>query len=298
MANSQASTVSPRHASKFGRFLFGTVAILAAPIGLIGLLALLLAWGVEIPGSYVDTPHQVHQIGWGALYAIIYAGGALLAQVRRPERKPAAMQQLALTVAAILLGAVLAGDWFVDPWVWLPVVALVVLIALHPDRARLLERGAGPSGRLGALALVGAVPLVVFALLQAAQTRAAVPGDIHLAPEDHWLSMARMALATAFLAGLAAFRTRGFRIPAWSSGLVAIVYGAASVAFPGLASSAGVPVGVTAITWGAAFIVLAEAEARRLRREDGRPRAKMQAPTSPRDAAVHHESPTPVAPSA
>ncbi len=51
--------------------------------------------------------------------------------------------------------------------------------------------------------------------------------------------MASLAVAVLALAGLAALRTKGSRLPLWSSGLAAVTLGLGSIAFPSEASSIG-----------------------------------------------------------
>ena len=51
--------------------------------------------------------------------------------------------------------------------------------------------------------------------------------------------MTAMAIALPLTGLLAAFRTPGWRIPAWCAGAAAIVFGLASVVFPNYRGSAG-----------------------------------------------------------
>jgi hypothetical protein len=75
--------------------------------------------------------------------------------------------------------------------------------------------------------------------------------------------MAAMAIAIVLASGLAALRTRGWRIPAWSAGTAAIVFGLATVVFPDQRGAEGRGWGGVAIAGGVLFITVAELERRR-----------------------------------
>jgi len=75
----------------------------------------------------------------------------------------------------------------------------------------------------------------------------------------HWSAMGAFNLIVAGLALVAALRPPGSRLPAWSAGLSAVLFGAASIANPGDASALNVYWSVLAIAWGIGFIVIAEA---------------------------------------
>ena len=78
----------------------------------------------------------------------------------------------------------------------------------------------------------------------------------------HWSAMGAFNLIITGLAFVAALRPPGWRLPAWSAGLSALLYGAASIANPGDASAANRYWSVFAIAWGIGFIVIAEATKR------------------------------------
>jgi hypothetical protein len=113
------------------------------------------------------------------------------------------------------------------------------------------------------VAALGAVPLIGYALSMAAQARQLA------GPPHHVLrltTMAAMAVALPLVGLLAAFQTRGWRIPAWSAGIAVAVFGLASLIFPYDWGSAGRAWGSVAIGGGALFVVVAELRAGRFRR--------------------------------
>ena len=90
--------------------------------------------------GYVDQARdRVLDVGWGALFGLILPLG-LLTQLRRPERRIAGTQQVAVVALALSLGA--AGQ----QWWYLALAAgmaglCAILLALHPARRTFLNRG-------------------------------------------------------------------------------------------------------------------------------------------------------------
>src|SRR3954469_8847718 len=61
--------------------------------------------------GYVDEArNQVLDVGWGAVFGVIVPAG-LLAQLRRPERRIAGVQQTALVAMALALAGALGEAW-------------------------------------------------------------------------------------------------------------------------------------------------------------------------------------------
>jgi hypothetical protein len=184
----------------------------------------------------------------------------VVVQLRGPERKIAGVQQTFLVTPALLIGSAIASDSqnLVPALILLPTIA--ILLALHPARAEFFRRGAAPSRTLLAITVIGAVPLVAYALDMGAQARDLVGPPHHV---QRLSTMAAMAVAIVLSGLLAALRTRGWRIPAWSAGGAAIVFGLASAVFPDQTGAVGRGWGGLAITGGVLFIAAAEREVRR-----------------------------------
>ena len=193
------------------------------------------------------------------LFGIILTTG-LLVQLRRPEQKIAGVQQTLLVIPALVIGSAIASDSqnLVPALILLP--AIGILLALHPAREEFFRRGAAPSRTLLAITVIAAVPLVAYALDMGAQARDLAGPPHHV---QRLSTMAAMALAIVLTGLLAALQTRGWRIPAWSAGTAAIVFGLASVAFPDQPGAAGRGWGGVAIAGGVLFIAVAEWEVRR-----------------------------------
>src|SRR5438034_4054732 len=91
--------------------------------------------------GYVDQArNQILDVGWGAVFGVILPLG-LLAQLRRPERRIAGVQQTSVVALALTLAGA-AGE----SWRYLGLAAGVagvsaVLLALHPARQAFFARG-------------------------------------------------------------------------------------------------------------------------------------------------------------
>ncbi|MGH2995204.1 MAG: hypothetical protein ACRDM9_02690 [Gaiellaceae bacterium] len=232
-------------------------AILVAVFGVafFGLTSLVLAWFEEVEG--VAGP--VTDLGYGVLVGIIQTTG-LLAQLRGPERRIAGVQQALLVIPALVIGSAIASDSqnLVPALILMPAVG--ILLALHPAREEFLRRGAGFSRKLLAITILSAIPLIAYALDMGAQARDLAGPPHHV---QRLSTMAAMALAIVLTGLLAALQTRGWRIPAWSAGTAAIVFGLASMAFPDDPGAVGRGWGGVAIAGGVLFIAVAEWEVRR-----------------------------------
>jgi hypothetical protein len=226
-------------------------------IAFFGLTMLVIAWFESVEG--VAGP--VTDLGYGALVGIILSLG-LLAQLRAPERKIAAMQQVLLVIPALVLGSAVAADTqdLIPAAILVP--TLGILVALHPARAALFRRGASVSPALLALAVAGGIPLVAYALDMGAKARE-LGG---LVPPHHvqrLSTMAALAFAILLTAVLAALRTQGWRIPAWSAGSATVLFGLASMTFPEDPGAVGRWWASLAIAGGLVFVAVAEWERRR-----------------------------------
>jgi hypothetical protein len=86
----------------------------------------------------------------------------------------------------------------------------------------LLARGGPASRPLTALAAAAAAPWLAYGWRMAANQRAGLPpADAETAGLHHWTAAAALAGAVVLVALLAALRTRGWRVPAWSAAAAA-----------------------------------------------------------------------------
>jgi hypothetical protein len=234
--------------------LCAAVLVVLFGVGFFGLSTLVIGWFEDVEG--VAGP--VTDLGYGALVGIILTGG-MLVQLRAPERKIAGIQQAALVVPALVIGSALASDTQNLVAALISAVGVGILLALHPARGEFLRAGAF-SPALLTITVLGAIPLTAYALDMGAFARDLAGPPHHV---QRLSTMAAMAIAIVLTGLLAAFRTQGWRIPAWSTGTAAIVFGLATTIFPDHPGAAGRGWGVAAIAGGALFIAVAEWERRR-----------------------------------
>jgi len=247
----------------------------------------ILGWFLE---QETAVSHRIHETAFGFVFVVSFVG--LLVQLRRPERKPAAMYMVAVPIW-LLATAVLVVDQTPDPVVFTFIVLPAVLIALHPARTRILHPARRPSTPMLGLALVAALPLTAFAVVEARLGfeasevgRAAFEGlsddlddeefeeeldrRLRLATDSaeeletarhfgHWSAMGGFALSVVALAVIASLRPAGgWRLLAWGAGLMLALYGIASLIVPNDASAANAVWAVLATAWGIAFIFVTE----------------------------------------
>jgi hypothetical protein len=250
------ASVNPRRRMAF-LILTGVLGA-AWALGLFGWPSLVLGW-IETGDRLA---HRVHDLGYGVWAGVFMAVG-YLSQLRAPDRRVAGFQQAALALLGFAVAVALSVDVGLTLFLLVGFAVLTVVLAwLHPARERLLQRGEGPSVPLLALAVTAAVPLTIYALDMAALQRNGLPSDPHVM-ERHWSTMAALALSIWLVGALAGMRTAGWRIPAWSAGLAAAVFGLASMVFPAYPGSIGTTWGLVALIGGVLFVAVAEWEARR-----------------------------------
>jgi hypothetical protein len=244
--------------------VLSTLFAVGAALGLFG-LGLVVGWFDTSDGKI----HRVHYIGFGVLEGI-FVTVAFLVQLRNPERTVSTRYMILAAAVASLVGGLISSD--ADAGIFffiIPVVALAILVAVHPAGMSLMKGRGAFSPVLGVLTAAGAVPLIWFAVTTARLQRTGPAQDPHV-KGDHWMIMTAMLLAIVLVALLASLRYGGWRITAWCAGAGAFFYGLASAVFakfPGTdvpyPGSKGVGWGLVAILGGLLFVAAAEWEARR-----------------------------------
>jgi MFS family permease len=194
--------------------------------------------------------YRFQELSWGVAKGIVLFVG-LAVSLYRPERRPAAYQQVLAGGLALL--ATMALTAAVDPAVLVIVGLLAIAGWLHPARHRLLE-ASWHTPTLALSALV-AVPLTWYALAQASLHRAGAPGD----PAIELLRYVGTALAAlAILATLivAAARVPGYRTAAYSATAGLAVLGSSSLLFPEATSAFTAPWAWLALATAAAIPIV------------------------------------------
>jgi len=209
--------------------------------------------------GYVDQArNQILDVGWGAVFGVVLPLG-LLAQLRRPERRIAGIQQTAVVALALALAGAAGQSWRYLAPAGAVAIATVILLALHPARRRFLVRGRRVEPTMLALAAVAAVPSLVYAWRMAsAQRRDLPPADAVSNGLHHWTVMAALALLVLLLVLLAAARTSGWRIPAMSASLAAGAWAMSCLLAPtSAAGSEGHAWAWAALVWAAVTLAAA-----------------------------------------
>jgi hypothetical protein len=276
--------------------VYGTILVLP-PNSLLPFV--ILGWALsEEPGV---TSHRVHDVSFGVIFLLAFVG--LLAQFRTPREKVLPMLQALIPIIVLIVveTAVAGFDPELMPLYGMFGLPPLLLAALHPSRRQLVRPPTRPSRLLLGLAIVVAIPLLVFATSQvliggdAEVLGAPVYEQLEQLPETatfeefdaaftetieelglteddrvyiehggHWTAMAAWAIGLVVLALLVGLRVPGFRLSGWSVGAAIAYFGIVSLATPDDASSAGLGFGIGAILWGLVFIVSTEIERRRL----------------------------------
>ena len=194
--------------------LFVALASLTINFGLIDL--------VDGYTGYIDQArNQVLDAGWGLVFGVVLPLG-LLAQLRRPERRIAGIQQTAVVALTLAIAGAAGEEWLYLALAGGISAACAVLVALHPARQTLLALGQRIDPVLLALAVFAAVPCLVYAWRTAsAQRRDLPPADAVSNGLHHWTVMTALGLLVPFLVLLASLRTTGWRIPAISASIAA-----------------------------------------------------------------------------
>ncbi len=172
--------------------------------------------------GFVDQArNQVLDAGWGLVFGVVLPIG-LFAQLRRPERRIAGIQQTGTVALALAVAAVIGAAWSYLALAAGIAAACAVLVALHPARRTFLRRGPRLEPAMLALAAFAAVPSLVYAgRMASAQRRDLPPADAVSNGLHHWTVMTALGLLVLLLVLLAGLRTAGWRIPAFSASIAA-----------------------------------------------------------------------------
>jgi len=227
---------------------------------LVGLASLTINFGLIdlIDGytGYVDQArNQVLDAGWGLVFGVVLPLG-LFAQLRRPERRIAGIQQTAAVGLVLALAGAAGQEWRYMALAAGITAACALLLALHPARRTFLARGQHLDPVLFTLAVVAAVPSLIYASRMAsAQRRELPPADAVSNGLHHWTVMTALGLLVLALILLAALRTGGWQIPAISASIAAAGWATSCLLAPELpAGSEGHPWAWAVIIWALATL--------------------------------------------
>jgi hypothetical protein len=237
------------------------VLITLALAGLNGLMVLLMQLRPGFMGMahFTEHHHRVHDLTFGFLFLPVLVGA--LAQLRRPTRNVGGQAMALVPWIGLLLALVLtptASRGGLGNLAWVAPAATTLVAALLHPAGRGFFRSFGRarvSWVLLGLVVVAAVPLLALASTNV-WLQGAVPDD-H-AQLGHYGYMAAFGFTVVGLGLVASLRPGGWRLVAWVAGLVPVLLGIASLAYPDVSSSLGVLWSLAAIAWGAGFVAAAE----------------------------------------
>lgn len=211
-------------------------------------------------GHFTEHNHRTHDVTFGVLFIPPVLG--LLAQFRRPARNVAGMVMTlvppAALIAVLMFTFVQGSNMRVLQPPWLIVMAGALLAtALHPTGSDFFRsfRLSRLNRAMLALVAVAAVALLPFAFTNIG-LQAGVPDD-HAAA-GHYGFMAAFAFATLGLGVLASLRPDGWRLTALGTGLLPLLVGATSLAYPDATSSLELPWALAAMAWASLFVAVAQ----------------------------------------
>jgi hypothetical protein len=197
--------------------------------------------------------HLVHDTMASTLLWVALIG--MLVQARNPQAHIGGMAQALLVFLVMCLTIIASAFFFPPPFIFL--LLALITAALHPARRELLSWRGIRNPLLAGLTAVAAVPSLIYAVEHIARQRTAVAQDPH-AEMGHWLLMAAYAITIIVLGLFSATRPPGWRVTAWSTGVMAAVFGLISLLYPAQSSSLGVTWGLLALIWGVLFVAVAE----------------------------------------
>ena len=206
--------------------------------------------------------HEIHMFAQSVLAWTVIA--AILANLRRPERQVGAAWTYGLATVLMFTSVLALADL---PAEVVPIVTSATAVAIlaffaHPSTLRAkVTPTTRPSATLAGIVLVGAVPLVAYAVGQLAIHSSSGTGDEHH-QFGHWIIMAVSALIPIALGLLAAAKVSGWRVPLWASGVMVAALGVSSLGITAVSQLAPVWA-VLAIAWGVLLIAIGEWEGRR-----------------------------------
>jgi hypothetical protein len=211
----------------------------------------------DLAASDLDYRAQFHHLG----ITVWALAPALIVQVRRPERRVAAMlQALAVAATGVVVMAVCGALQLLD----VVVLVLVGLLGwLHPRSGALVSRPRFDRRQLFVVAL-GALPWLALAgsNVPAAWAAQHAVGVGDTSAQVLWANSALMPVVIVVVALVGSTGHPGRLLPAWTAALAAVDVGLHSLVFPNQAASLPVAGAVAAITWGALFAVASAARSR------------------------------------
>lgn len=220
-----------------------------------------------LPPIFHEPAHRLHEFAAAIMMWPLLVG--LLAQFRSPTRHVAGMLMALISLAGVLLAIALTGGWeVVFILVFLGVPTLLATL-FHPAGRELLTSlsVARLNKVMFVLVLVAAMPMMAFAANQVGlQTGAIEPAHDHAGEghdhevheqhveHHHFMFVTAFILTVIGVGLLTSLQPPGWRLSAWVTGLMVLVYAVAGLLVPESSSNFGLLWNLAAIVWAGGFI--------------------------------------------
>ncbi|WP_263020320.1 hypothetical protein [Natronobiforma cellulositropha] len=210
-------------------------------------------WTGIFLGEYYYASHELHHFVLGSFLGLLVLG--VVVQAVRPSERVGALHSAIIMWVAFVTVFTLAGTF--SPVFVLLLGLLVGMAIVHPAASDQLPSLESVDKRLAVVAGVTAVGAITFAGVELNAQLTLNDGHVQF---DHYLFMAAMGLSVAGLALYGSARGIGWRYPVYAAASLLIVFGLASIAYPGgeQGSSLGVAGGALVALWALSFVALAE----------------------------------------
>ena len=229
--------------------------------GVFGALTLLLTIGgaISVVTNEPDKVHSFHVLGSLPVYVLLTALPLVVLAMRPMD--VVALRVAWATAIGTAVAAIFGQDLISGLFVIAPVVLLILTI-LAPMRAELFRFGS-PTIALLALAILGAIPAIIYAW-DNARIQLEMDPSMDMTGHwsgHHWSGIAGAALALVLVGAVLAFRHPGDRMWIWAGGIAAMLFGAMGILFSDSVrypSSIGTLWGLLVLFAGLVYIGVAE----------------------------------------
>jgi hypothetical protein len=211
-----------------------------------GVIDLSVTWSSEWP--------QVLEAGWGIFFTVL-VGAAFVAVAVRPRSAGPPVAQLAVSASALAVSVVVGKE---TPLAWVAVLLALetLVVAWLAGSSRRSWSARGVSAPMLALAAVGLVPWIVYALDMWESNRQERPDTDITNSIDHYAVQGALGLALAVLPLLAALRPTLTALLGACTGIGAAYLGLVSFSWQDAAGGFGRAWSGAAMAWGLGLVAV------------------------------------------
>ena len=217
------------------------------------LLEPMLYWTGIIFGGYEYPTHEVHHFVLGIVLISLLLG--IISQAYRPSDRPAALHSSIIIWGWFTIFFTI-GDGF-EPMFVVLLGLLIAMALFHPAGSSQLPEASSFSRPFGYLAILTAVLAFGFAGNELLTHLNVTDAHVSL---SHYLFMATAAASVGTLLIRGSFSDRDWRYPIYLATAFIVIFGLASIVYPGAeqGSSAGQIGGAICVLWAGTLLIIAE----------------------------------------